>query len=245
MRADLGRARPLDELARSARLSPFHFHRVFREITAVTPARFLAALRIAEARRLLVYTTMTVGEVSWRVGYESLGTFTTLFGALLGVSPARFRRLMRALYDKPVAALLPAIRAADSVLRGPPVNLLGRFRSTDLVISGLSPAGSLPKCPGAWTVTAGAGPVRLPGLPASGECAAYSVVVAGETKVADAFVDEVPGSYLQGGTRLRLPVRTGAEAYIPLRSPGPTDPPLLAVTSLRWLAMGHASLIAS
>jgi len=77
MRQRLGEPQSLRDLARAAYLSPFHFHRVFRSVTSVTPGRFLAAMRMAEAKRLLVETPISVTDISIAVGYSSFGTFTT------------------------------------------------------------------------------------------------------------------------------------------------------------------------
>ncbi|MBB4776054.1 helix-turn-helix transcriptional regulator [Actinomadura livida] len=85
----------LAEMARSAALSRFYFAHRFRDETGTTPARFLAAVRIHQARLLLLDTAMSVAEVSSAVGYGSLGSFTSGFTAGVGVSPGRFRRLSR------------------------------------------------------------------------------------------------------------------------------------------------------
>lgn len=83
----------LDDIACSAILSRFHFSRVFRGTTGVPPGRFLSAIRIYEAKRLLVTTSLSVTHISFEVGYNSLGTFTRRFTESVGVSPARFRRM--------------------------------------------------------------------------------------------------------------------------------------------------------
>lgn len=84
----------LEHVAAAAIYSPFHFHRTFRQITSTTPARFLASLRMQRAKQLLASTDLTVTVISGLVGYESLGTFTTQFGRLVGTSPGRFRHLV-------------------------------------------------------------------------------------------------------------------------------------------------------
>ena len=84
----------LEHVAAAAIYSPFHFHRTFRQITSTTPARFLASLRMQRAKQLLADTDLTVTVISGLVGYESLGTFTTQFGRLVGTSPGRFRHLV-------------------------------------------------------------------------------------------------------------------------------------------------------
>jgi AraC family transcriptional regulator len=93
MHQRLDRPFALDEMARLVYLSPFYFSRVFRDMTGVPPRRFHTALRIAAAKRLLITTDLSVTEVCLEVGYQSLGTFTTNFHELVGVSPRELRRL--------------------------------------------------------------------------------------------------------------------------------------------------------
>jgi AraC-like DNA-binding protein len=83
----------LADIAKSAILSRFHFCRVFRESTGVSPGRFLSAVRIYQARRLLASSAMSVTEISLAVGYNSLGSFTNHFTDSVGISPSRFRRM--------------------------------------------------------------------------------------------------------------------------------------------------------
>ncbi len=88
----LGDRITVDDLARTARFSKFHFTRVFQRATGVSPGRFLSALRLEEAKRLLIATSMSVTDISYRVGYTSVGTSTSRFTASVGVSPTRYRR---------------------------------------------------------------------------------------------------------------------------------------------------------
>jgi AraC family transcriptional regulator len=93
MRNHLSEPLNLESLAKIAIISPYHFHRVFAEITGITPGRFLAALRIEKAKRLLATSTMGITDVCLDAGYNSLGTFTTIFTGFVGLSPNRFRCL--------------------------------------------------------------------------------------------------------------------------------------------------------
>jgi len=94
MRERLNEPWTLDELSRLAHLSPYHFNRTFARITGVPPFKFLAALRMAEAKRLLLTTDLSVTVICLEVGYRSLGTFTTHFSEMVGVPPRGFRRLV-------------------------------------------------------------------------------------------------------------------------------------------------------
>ncbi|GAA1999848.1 AraC family transcriptional regulator [Catenulispora subtropica] len=85
----------LSDIARAALLSQFHFSRVFRAVTGTSPFRFLAAVRLHQAKRLLLESGMSVTDIAFEVGYSSLGTFTSRFTSSVGVPPARYRRLAR------------------------------------------------------------------------------------------------------------------------------------------------------
>jgi AraC family transcriptional regulator len=83
----------LSDIAKSAILSRFHFCRVFTEATGVSPGRYLSAVRIYQAKRLLASTSLSVTEISLAIGYNSLGSFTNRFTQSVGASPTRFRRM--------------------------------------------------------------------------------------------------------------------------------------------------------
>ena len=91
--ANLGEDHTLEDMADVAMLSPFHFNRIFREITGVSPVRYLYALRIAEAKRLILTTRLKVIDICYAVGYNSLGSFNNRFVSLVGYSPRRIRSL--------------------------------------------------------------------------------------------------------------------------------------------------------
>jgi AraC family transcriptional regulator len=82
----------LGEMARVACLSPNHFLRTFREVFRQTPHQFLRARRLEEAKRLLAQPDLSVTEVCLAVGFESPGSFSTLFRERFGISPAGYRK---------------------------------------------------------------------------------------------------------------------------------------------------------
>jgi AraC family transcriptional regulator len=81
----------LEEMADMAVFSRFYFSRVFRSITGTSPGRFLTAIRLYKAKNLLLETTMSVTDISYQVGYNSPGTFSSRFTRSVGISPARYR----------------------------------------------------------------------------------------------------------------------------------------------------------
>jgi AraC family transcriptional regulator len=91
MHDNCGRELTLVEIAAAAYLSEFHFARLFKKITGVTPHAYLASLRIEKARRLLAETDLPIIEISAEVGYASQSHFTKVFRAATGLTPRVFR----------------------------------------------------------------------------------------------------------------------------------------------------------
>ena len=91
--ADRRYAEPLDlgGLAASAGVSKYHFLRCFAATYGQTPARYLTERRIERAQDLLRATNLTVTEVCHLVGYTSLGSFSSRFRDLVGVSPSDYQ----------------------------------------------------------------------------------------------------------------------------------------------------------
>ena len=81
----------LDALAAEARLSKYHFLRLFRTTYGVTPAEYVSRRRIERAQDLLRATNLTVTEVCHAVGFSSLGSFSSRFRAVVGESPSEFQ----------------------------------------------------------------------------------------------------------------------------------------------------------
>ena len=101
MRENLGEQLTVDDMARAAMFSKFHFTRIFQRATGVSPGRFLSALRLQRAKHLLVSTSLNVADISLRVGYNSVGTFSSRFTRSIGMSPTTYRR--RAGYAQHIA----------------------------------------------------------------------------------------------------------------------------------------------
>jgi AraC-like DNA-binding protein len=60
-------------------MSPYHFLRVFNDTYGETPKEFLIRLRVEQAKKMLITEKFSVSEVCERVGYASLGCFSSLF----------------------------------------------------------------------------------------------------------------------------------------------------------------------
>jgi AraC-like DNA-binding protein len=93
MREQIAEPLSLQHMAEIAAFSPYHFDRVFRQVTGIPPGRFLTALRMQAAKRLLLTTQLTVTEICFEVGYHSPGTFSAHFAQLVGLPARRLRSL--------------------------------------------------------------------------------------------------------------------------------------------------------
>jgi AraC family transcriptional regulator, regulatory protein of adaptative response / methylated-DNA-[protein]-cysteine methyltransferase len=81
----------LATLAARAGLSPYHFHRVFKAITGVTPKAYAAAHRTRRVRRELKKASKTVTEAIYDAGFNSGGRFYETAGQVLGMTPTDYR----------------------------------------------------------------------------------------------------------------------------------------------------------
>jgi AraC-like DNA-binding protein len=93
---DLADARYFDaltvtDLARAAGLSQAHFSREFRRAFGETPHAYLLTRRLERAAELLRNTDRSVLEVCLAVGLQSVGSFTTTFTRVYGMSPTAYR----------------------------------------------------------------------------------------------------------------------------------------------------------
>lgn len=234
----------LDELASVAHMSPYHFHRTFRQTTGLTPAQFLAALRMEEARRRLVETDQSVTDISLAVGYHSLGTFTRRFTHLVGLAPTELRERADALADIPLGELAtPALEMFQLLMAS--TDDLGLCLAGQVVADPQEPV-DLDDCmiflgcfdrpvperlPVGWGLRAGAGPFQLVG-PVEGS--ARLLVVALPVAVSAREVLVEPKAIR--GVGLSPPLDLGAELprdlEIALRPVDPLDPPVLLAIPL-------------
>jgi len=99
----------LEDAARAACLSPWHFHRLYVLTFRETPHEFLTRLRIDEARRRLAISSDSATDICFDLGYESLGTFSWRFRNLVGCSPREYRRRARRIFTIPFAWYIAAI----------------------------------------------------------------------------------------------------------------------------------------
>jgi AraC-like DNA-binding protein len=83
----------LDAIAKRAYLSRFHFHRLFSRIYKKTPHGYLTQIRLNAAKELLAQEGISIADVCNMVGFESLGSFSSLFTRKSGHSPQYYRNI--------------------------------------------------------------------------------------------------------------------------------------------------------
>ena len=89
---NLRRALRLAELSSVVHMSPFHFARLFKERTSVSPHRYVIRRRIDHAMTLLTAGGPSVESIARTVGFRSAAHFTTTFRRVVGVTPSEYRR---------------------------------------------------------------------------------------------------------------------------------------------------------
>lgn len=229
----------LQSMAQKAMVSSSHLDHIFRQATGISPRRFMGALRLTSARRMLLNTELKVIDICLANGYNSLGTFTRRFTKLVGVPPLHLRRLpengvladMRSLWRE--TAKMQVARESD--VHG---HITAPSDFSGLIFVGLFdspiPEGRPVKC----AVLAGPGPFSIHGVP---DRPVYAFAMGFR------WSDD-PMAYLRNDSALRAsasPIKlngnSGEELVLHLRPPELSDPPiLLALPALVAARLAHS-----
>jgi AraC family transcriptional regulator len=232
MHERLGEPQQLRDFAQAARLSPFHFHRIFRKITSSTPGKFFTALRIAKARCLLLESSMTVTQIGLAVGYSSVGTFTTQFTKLVGLPPGRFRSqaaliadlLISDLVSDHVMSKVEPHQCANGWISSRPDDSAG------IAVVGLFRTHVAQEKPIACTFVKPPGPVRIPELMNQHVAYLLAVSVATRATVGEVLKGTKSAGLFVGASEWAHDVTSIAapkKFFIELKKPLLTDPPIL------------------
>jgi AraC-like DNA-binding protein len=81
----------IETLARLAAMSKFHFLRVFRRVTGITPYKYLLGVRMRRAAVRLATTREAVAAIAFEAGFGDLSTFNNRFRSAFGRTPTQFR----------------------------------------------------------------------------------------------------------------------------------------------------------
>src|SRR4051812_20651029 len=90
--SSLSRSWTVEEMAAAVRLSPAHFHRLFRQTVGVPPMRYLQDLRLDTARQLLETTFLQVKEIGHLTGLRDASHLCISFKARFGTNPLEHRK---------------------------------------------------------------------------------------------------------------------------------------------------------
>lgn len=81
----------LDNLARHAYISKFHFHRLFHRFTGEAVMQYIRKRRLAEAARELNHTHETITDIALKYQFGSQESFSRAFKKMYGISPKEYR----------------------------------------------------------------------------------------------------------------------------------------------------------
>jgi len=113
---NLHRELRLEELAAVTHMSPYHFARLFKRATGVSPHRFVVRRRIAAATALLTESTSSIGSIARTVGFRTASHFATTVRRVTGMTPSSYRE--RSGVAEPPVETRPVVAAdADETIR--------------------------------------------------------------------------------------------------------------------------------
>lgn len=169
MRGNVAAPLTLNELAAVAHCSPWHFDRIFGDVTGLSPLRYLSYLRIEAARLAVMHSDRRIIDIAYDVGYNSLGSFGKRFTELVGLSPREVRKAAdgfdvarwRSGLDQ-LCAARPDVMPMPAI-RGTIVYGAEPQRAGWAMIAAMTARDSILK-PGACTLAAVPGPFALHGL---------------------------------------------------------------------------------
>lgn len=92
MNAHYAEKMDLETIASQIHLSKYYFCRLFREVTGVTVLEYLINVRLTRARKLLMESTLTIGEIAQKTGFASAVHFSRTYHNVYGESPGDTRR---------------------------------------------------------------------------------------------------------------------------------------------------------
>lgn len=89
VRANFDQPLDVERLATLVHMSPSSFHQHFKAVTSLSPLQYQKAIRLQEARRLMLLTRLDAGTAGRRVGYQSPSQFTREYGRYFGNAPTK------------------------------------------------------------------------------------------------------------------------------------------------------------
>lgn len=226
----------LNDYAEIAGISPFYFNRIFKSVIGIPPGEFATSLRFERAKHLLLTSPASVTDICFEVGYESLGTFSSRFKKLIGVTPADFRHLPDTVVDldfgRSTFKVSPHMRHHSCLIQGT-MDFPDSQRSSIFV--GVFPAALAADRPVVGRMLTEPGPFELPHVPFG----TWIVLSAALPQVSDPIGQLLPDQRLRVAASPTFTLSPGAEiarVHLEFRQPNPFEPPVL--TALPALLLG-------
>lgn len=230
----------LKALARRSWVSTSHLDHVFRQFTGSSPRKFMGALRLQKAKRLILTTRSKVIDTCLEMGFSSVGTFSYRFAELVGVPPLQLRKLAECRILEQIDDLKSPAATLQNSVSG---ELAGPASFCGSIFIGLFTTPIPQGHPAACVAMRQPGKFAIPSVP-DGEYYGFGVAFP---------VSDNPLTYFDNDAALRassnpkvIRVEQGrciADLRFELRPPDLTDPPILiaipALLASRFAPLEH------
>lgn len=225
----------LEDYAEIAGLSPFYFNRIFKSVIGIPPGEFATSLRFERAKHMLLTTPASVTEICYEVGYGSLGTFSSRFKHMVGVTPAGFRNLPDAVADLDFGRSIFNIDPRQTHIPGRIEGTMSLpFENKTSIFVGIFPDAIAVSQPVVGRMIAEPGPFELPHVPYG----RWVLLAAAVPQVSDPLEHLLPARQLLVASSTPFTVQPGEDVvrqHLSFRVPHPMEPPV--VTALPALLM--------
>ena len=91
IRENLDKNLNIEQLASDLNIDYSIFRKVFKQYTGISPGQYHLSLRIRQAKDLLINTDLSIKEISYRLGFESIFYFSRVFKLKTGINPTAFK----------------------------------------------------------------------------------------------------------------------------------------------------------
>lgn len=217
----------LEDFAEIAGLSPFYFNRIFKSVIGIPPGEFATSLRFERAKHLLLTTPASVTEICMEVGYGSLGTFSSRFKHMVGVTPATFRNLPDAVAELDFGHSIFNIDPRQTHIRGRIEGTMSfPFEYRASIFVGVFPEAIAVSRPIVGRMITEPGPFELPYVPYG----RWVLLAAAVPQVSDPLEHLLPAQQLLVASTGVFDVQPGKEvirAHLAFRVPHPMEPPVV------------------